>query len=66
MKKREFTCDHCKETYEAGWSQEEAAAEEKEAFGFNATDEDRVVLCTDCYKLAMKAIHEHTPSNPPS
>jgi hypothetical protein len=51
MMNREFTCDLCGVAFEAGWSEEEAAAEAKELWGIDdVTDKDEVgVCCNDCF-----------------
>lgn len=45
----EYTCAICGETYEAGWSDEEAEAEMEENFG-EVDEENRAVVCDGCYK----------------
>lgn len=50
---RKFTCDACGETFDAGWSEEEAEAELAETFpGFDKLECARV--CDDCYQEMMK------------
>jgi hypothetical protein len=46
---RLFTCERCKQTFEQGWSDEEAIAESKATFGFYPGSEQVGVLCDDCY-----------------
>jgi DNA-directed RNA polymerase subunit RPC12/RpoP len=48
-----YTCGDCGETFESAWSEEEALAEMHRDFGDLAQD-DRVVVCDDCYQ-AMEA-----------
>jgi DNA-directed RNA polymerase subunit RPC12/RpoP len=44
-----FTCDICGETYEKGWTDEEAEAECREKFG-NLKSEQRGIACGDCFQ----------------
>lgn len=50
-----YVCDECGETYEAGWSDEEAIAEMKKEFG-DIPKEDRAIVCDHCYNQLMKEI----------
>jgi hypothetical protein len=44
-----FTCAVCEETFDQGWSEEEAKAELAETFpGF--VPADCALVCDDCYK----------------
>jgi hypothetical protein len=48
----QFTCAVCRETFDKGWTDEEAAAELGEVFpGFEP--DDCGVVCDDCYKKMM-------------
>jgi hypothetical protein len=49
----EYTCALCGETFEKGWSDEEAHAETREKFlGFDP-EKDCAVICDDCYQAFM-------------
>ncbi len=51
MKNNEFKCGICGETYEKGWSDEEAEKECVENFGEEmAHGDDRVIICDACYR----------------
>lgn len=50
-----FTCEVCGETYEKGWTDEEAIAEQLEVFG--TTSEDDGVACEDCYAAVMRSLN---------
>lgn len=43
-----FTCSLCDQTFEKGWSDEEAEKELKE--NFNVPKEKCKIVCDDCYK----------------
>lgn len=47
-----FTCACCHETFDEGWSREEAIAEKEKNFG-GLTLEKFAVVCDDCYKKIM-------------
>ena len=44
-----FTCEECHETYDKGWTDEEAAAEAELAFGITTG----AIVCDDCYNKIM-------------
>ena len=47
--KEQYTCAVCKETFETGWTNEEAEVELAETFpGY--TPAECSVVCDDCYK----------------
>lgn len=48
----EYTCAHCGETYEKGWTDEEAAAEKTQNWGEISMDHC-AVICDDCYQKFM-------------
>jgi len=48
MSSNEFTCAICLETFDKGWSDDEAAKEYDEVFPDAQGDID--VVCDDCYK----------------
>jgi hypothetical protein len=49
-----FTCENCGETWEKGWTDEEADAEYEGAFGLGApSGKERAVVCDDCYAEIM-------------
>jgi hypothetical protein len=50
-----YTCDRCGETYEKGWTDEEADAEYAANFP-GLADEPRSVICEDCYQAFMVQI----------
>jgi ssDNA-binding Zn-finger/Zn-ribbon topoisomerase 1 len=54
---RKFTCDHCKETFDAGWTEEEAL-EEKEIRFSGMPIEEMAILCDDCDNMIMKWARE--------
>lgn len=43
-----FTCETCEQTFEKEWSDEEAEAESSALFG-HLPDDERAVLCDDCF-----------------
>lgn len=49
MKKNEYKCDSCKGVFEKAWSDEEALAEMERDFP-SLPEEERAVVCDDCYK----------------
>lgn len=52
-----YTCSACGETYEKGWTDEEADAEYAEEFnGYTGPCE---IVCDDCYQAVMKWVREH-------
>ncbi len=54
----EYACAHCGETYKKGWSEKEATAEAKANWG-DLPDDDKAVVCDDCFKKFM-AWHDQT------
>jgi NAD-dependent SIR2 family protein deacetylase len=44
-----FTCAHCGGTFEKGWSDEEAKAEEVEVWGGEV--EDPTLVCDECFQI---------------
>ena len=49
-----YTCAKCGETFDKGWSDEEAETEYGERFAEEkAANEPREVWCDDCYKILM-------------
>lgn len=56
-KPRSYTCAACGGTFETAWSDEEAAAESREAFGVDpAQDPTMAIACDSCYKALTTAI----------
>lgn len=52
-----FTCASCGWTFETSWSDEEACAESRDAFGVDIhQDPTMAVVCDDCYKAMTTAI----------
>ena len=49
MSEKTYTCAICGETYEYEWSDEEALAEFKAKYG-DVPEEERDVICDDCYQ----------------
>ena len=47
-----FTCSMCGNTYDKGWTDEEAAAEKNELWGSVPLD-DCDVVCEDCFQKIM-------------
>lgn len=43
-----FTCELCRRTFEANWSEDEAEAESESFFG-KRPPEDLAVICDDCW-----------------
>ena len=52
MKKNEYKCDMCKDIFKETWSNEEALEEMKDIFG-TVPEEERAIVCDDCYKKIM-------------
>jgi len=44
-----FTCEECNQTYEKGWTDEEAKEEAESTFGISTG----AVVCDDCYNQIM-------------
>ena len=55
MRRDAYTCEKCGETFESGWTEEEADAEAKHYWGVkNAHDRvgvDMAVVCDDCWEV---------------
>ena len=52
-----YTCAACGGTFEKQWSDEEAAAESRQAFGVDIhSDPTMVVVCDSCYKTMTAAV----------
>lgn len=49
-----FTCDVCHRTFPKAWTDEEALAEAKKAFGADVASLDNGVVCEDCYQQFQK------------
>lgn len=47
-----YTCTHCGETYEQGWTEEEARAEAQAAYG-DVPPEELSTVCDECHKGFM-------------
>jgi hypothetical protein len=45
---KQYTCAVCKETFDQGWSEEEAEAELASTFGVPKDECD--IVCDDCYR----------------
>ena len=58
-----YTCASCGETFESGWSDEEAAAEAQENFpGIDVSDPAEAgVVCDDCYEHIMARARAEAP-----
>jgi hypothetical protein len=52
-----FKCDHCGETFDKAWSDEEALAESKELWG-ELPPEAQSVICDECFKDFQKWANE--------
>ena len=48
-----FTCDGCGETFDKGWSDEEAEAEFQLRCPDNSEDDEKAVLCQGCHELVQ-------------
>ena len=48
-----YTCEACKETFEKGWTDEEAQAEAEELWSKEAL-KDKAIICDDCYNEFLK------------
>lgn len=47
--KREVICEGCGLKFFTGWSEEDAEKEYQEAFTEQEREDDRVLVCDDCY-----------------
>jgi hypothetical protein len=47
-----YTCDDCGGTFEKGWTEEEARAEQQQNFG-DMPDSAMAQVCDDCYRKIM-------------
>lgn len=54
MTKRTYTCDACGRTDESEWDEADALAESVRLFGAAIPEDQRSVVCDDCFK-AMQA-----------
>ncbi len=52
--KEMYVCDACHQTYEKGWSDDEADLEAKELHGKTSKDEDIAIVCDDCFNAMRK------------
>ena len=52
MSEDTYTCAVCGETFEKGWTDEEALSEATELYG-EIPPEERAVICDVCYKSMM-------------
>lgn len=50
-----YKCDMCGDTFEKGWSDEEAEEEAADIFGVEgaASNSDMSVVCEDCFRKVM-------------
>ncbi len=44
-----YQCDHCKGEFKKGWTEEEAIAEFRKA-PWNIPNDEKAVLCQDCFE----------------
>ena len=56
-----YTCACCKETFEKGWSDEEADAEREELFP-DMTEDDCELVCDGCFEKIMGKADENNPT----
>jgi hypothetical protein len=56
MSGREYTCEACRGVFEQGWSDEERDAEALAIFG-ELAEEDKAIVCDDCFKRMMGDMH---------
>lgn len=52
-----YTCEECKETFTDGWSTDERQEEYEETFPRNQ-EEEKVILCDECYNGLMDVARE--------
>mgnify|MGYP003426606280 CR=1 len=45
----EYTCESCKNTYEKGWTDEEANIESVLLHGKSSNEPDMAIICDDCF-----------------
>jgi len=59
MAKETYKCAHCLNTYEKGWTDEEAKKEAEDTFGKHPDDwqDDALVVCDDCYQAMLPSNH---------
>ncbi len=56
---KEFTCESCNETFEEGWSDEEAMDEAASLFGEGVRDsKDNATVCDDCFQKIVTHFRE--------
>ena len=48
MKKNEYQCAKCRGIYEKGWTDEEALEEQESIFG-KIPEQEKAVICDDCF-----------------
>lgn len=62
---REYTCEGCGGTFTPapGWSEEDAAKEAEQLFGAPVPEDDRAILCDDCYKQFLAWFETLTPAD---
>ena len=54
-----FTCSHCRQTFDKGWTEEEAVAELARNFDTTPVS-DCVAVCDDCYRKYYPELAEST------
>ncbi len=50
---RSYVCQECGETFDEGWSDDEAQAESVRTFGVRGDAPGMVIVCDDCYRAIM-------------
>jgi hypothetical protein len=58
MSEQQYTCAYCGGTFNKGWSDEEAMAEQEEAFP-DVNLSDCAMVCDACYKRIMHWKEDH-------
>jgi rubredoxin len=57
-----YTCEQCGGVFDAGWTEEEARAEQRQNFG-DMPDGVMAQVCDDCYKQIMIFVSDAGPEH---
>lgn len=58
----DFTCEKCHQTFNKGWTEEEAEKEFSSA-PWNVEGDDRALICDDCFKEFQEWFSKLTPED---
>lgn len=55
------TCEHCHQTFDSDWGDEESLEEARLVFKDGINPEERAVICDECYELFLEWIKKTHP-----